>query len=329
MLNRLNAAWALRRVLVIGGEDAMTQYACALLHALGARETTLPPDADVQTLSRALCEGRTGAVIVPVAKTLASGDDPIQALRATSQLLSEMREAGVPLAIFASDADVYAESPCCADERTIVGGKTREGLTQTLVQLYADGVSRGLLGDPVPTIIVRHAPCLGCEHPATSQNRGWCRALLRGEAPTIAHPDAQGTFLHPLDVLLGALSLGARHLLGSPCAGIYTFGTPPQNLCANRSAWLRLCAQEGGERAFRTAYPPCSPACTPLDGTHMWKICGYRPQLNAVEALAFLLALERANVIGADAVQMERIRQTDALLTGKISSHRREAMKGV
>lgn len=318
MLNRITAAWTLRRVLVIGGDDPMTQYACALLHALGAREKMLPPDADVQTLSRTLCDGRVGAVIVPSAQTLASGDDPIQALHAVSQLLGEMREAGVPLAIFLSDADVYAESPICADERTPIGGKTREGFSQSLAQLYADGVSRGLLGDPVPTIIVRHAPCLGCVHPAVTQYGAWCRALLRGEAPTIEHPDAQGIFLHPLDALLGALSLGAYHLLVSPCDGIYLIGTPPQNLCANRSAWLHLSAQEGGTRAFRTAYPPYVPACTPLDGTRTRNICGFSAQLNACQSFSLLMAHERALAIGEDAAQFERSHQAELFLTAQI-----------
>lgn len=317
MLNRIIAAWALRRVLVIGGGDAMTQYACALLHILGAQERLLPPDANVQALSRALTDGRINAVLVPALQTITSDGDPLEALHAVSQLLREMREAGVPLALFLSDADVYAESPIYANERTPIGGKTREGLTQSITQLYADGFSRGLLGDPVPVIIARHAPCLGSSHPAVTQYGAWCRALLRGDAPTIEHPDAQGIFLHPLDVLLGALSLGAHHRLVSPCAGIYHIGTSPQNFCANRSAWLRLSAQEGSERAFQTAYPPYPPTYTPLDGTRAQTICGSSVQLNAIQSLAHLMAHERALAISEDAAQMERNRQSELFLTAQ------------
>lgn len=331
LLKELTEAWRLRRVLIIGGEDIMTRYATTLLSVLGARVKTLPADANAQTLSRALAEGRTGAVLISAAHDLTPDGDLFDVLHTLSLLFVEMREAGVPLAILLSHADVYAPDAqlLYADEYTPLGGKTREGLIQAIAQLYADGVSRGLLGDPVPTIIGRHAPCLGSDHPATAQYSAWCRALLRGEAPIIEHPDAQGTFLHPLDVLLGALSLGALHWQGTPAAGIYTLGVTPHNLCANRSAWLRLSTQEGGERAFRSAYPPRTPPCTPLDGTRVRALCGYCPQLNAIAALTFLMAHERASAIGEEAAQMERIRQAEALLTGKAPSPHCEAIKGV
>lgn len=317
MLEQLTAAWRLRRVLLIGGADDMTGYAAALLRALGTQHITLPPDAGTPALYGALSGGRIHAVLIPAAHALSAGSGLSAQIDALCTLLGEMREAGVPLAILCSHADVYApgkDAPA-ADEHAPLGGKTREGLYQSILQLIADGCSRGLMGDPVRTVICRHAPCLGSGHPDTAQYSAWCRAILRSETPVIEHPDAQGTFLHPLDVMLGALCLGAHHLLvRRDSGGIYNLGDAPKNRCANRSAWRILAEREGCTRACRYAHPPYPPERHLLDGARAKAACGLSTQLNARQALSFLMAHERARCIGSEAAEILRTEQAETLL---------------
>lgn len=317
MLNQLTAAWRARRVLLIGGPDAQNLYTEALLAALGARAARIPPDSRADTLSRALLRGRIGAVIVPSAHALTDGCDLFAQLHALDLILREIREAGVPLCILCSHEDVYIHeaSSWQAEETAPIGGRTKEGLIQSILQLYADGVSRGLMGDAVRTIICRHAPCLGGGHQSVRQYGAWCRALLQEDAPVVESPGAQGTFLHPLDAALGALCLGARVLQGeADCAGSFNVAPGPENLCANRSAFAFLAASEGCARAPREAHPQRREPLTPLSGEKLRRLCGFSPLLSAKEALAFYMELERALAVSEAAAQIKLREQAEHFL---------------
>ena len=317
MLHRLTAAWRLRRVLLIGGTDAQNQYTQALLESLGARPARIPPDARAHTLNRALCAGRIGAVIIPSAHALCA-ESLHKQLSALHLILSEIREAGVPLTILCSHEDVYAPQGASwqAEETAPLGGRTQEGLFQSILQLYADGFSRGLLSDPVPTIIVRHAPCLGGGHESVAQYNAWCRALLCGESPIIEHPAAQGMFLHPLDAALGTLCLGAGALEGeSGFTGFFNVAPGPHNLCANSTAFALLSAEENGSRAAASSRPPRLPSVTPLSGEKIRRLCGFSPVLDAGQALAFLMEHARALAISEAAAEIKRKEQAEFVLT--------------
>lgn len=318
MLEKLTAAWRARRVLLIGEADVQALYTEALLLALGARPARIPPDARAQTLNRALCTGRISAVIIPSAHALAQEGSLSAQLSVLHLILSELREAGVPLCILCSHEDVYAPGGDAwqAEEPAPLGGRTREGLYQAILQLYADGFSRGLLGDPVSTLICRQAPCLGSTHEHVRQYAAWCRAILHGDAPVIEHPAAQGTFLHPLDAALGALCLGAGALEGEAgFTGSFNIAPGTQNLCANRSACTFLTASEGCTRAAQETHPPRSTPSSPLCGAKLRQLCGYSPMLNARQALSFLMEHERALAVSDSAAQIKRREQAEQFLS--------------
>jgi len=92
MLRQLSAVWRARRVLLIGGREDAAATLEAWLTVLGARCQSLPPDADAETLNRTLTAGRIFAVIV--CHPPASGT-----------LLTEIREAGVPLTMICKSGD--------------------------------------------------------------------------------------------------------------------------------------------------------------------------------------------------------------------------------
>ena len=125
MMERLSAGWRGRRVLLVGGENGLCDAMKAMLTEIGARATCARTDADAQTLCRALGKGRTSAVLL--LEEPKKGSLPER----TATLMTETREAGVPLFMLLSDV---RSSP---------------------IQTAALGVSRGLLGDPVRTIILR------------------------------------------------------------------------------------------------------------------------------------------------------------------------------
>lgn len=297
MIRHLHAAWRARRVLLIGGTDRSTWFMQELLDALGARCARIPACTDNETLCRAMQDGRVSVVIIPKAHALAPGEGLTAQLRALLILLGEAREAGIPLVMLLSDENVYqlADTPWSLSESAPIGGETPEGLAQSILQLCAQGVSRGLLGDAVSTLIVRHMPCLGCGHPAVAQYSAWCRAFARDEVIDVMHPGAQGVFQHPLDAALGALALGARYLGGDRrCTGAFNLGVGPQNLIANRSAALRFIRDHGGKRPIREQ-EDSSPARTPiLDGARARLLCGVQPLIPGDEALSMLLTLEHA-----------------------------------
>lgn len=299
MIDKLYESWRARRVLLVGGPDLQTLFTQALLEELGAKTARIPTGSSSETLCRALSAARIGAVIVPRAHALAETADPIAHLSALQTLTTEVREAGVPLLILCSDVSVYRARPrpWYAREEDLTGGQTREGLCQSLLQLYAEGAARGLMGDAVCTLIVRHMPCLGGSSPLSAQYTAWCRTLLRGELIPVEHPSMQGVFLHPLEAACGALMLGARFFSGDTGVDescIFNLGAGPHNLCANRSAALRFVARQGGTRPIQESEPPLAVSPPLLDGSRARLLCGARCLFSADEALDMLLELERA-----------------------------------
>lgn len=99
MLRQLGAVWRARRVLLIGGKGDTAPTLEAWLTVLGARCLSLPPDADAETLNRTLTAGRVFSVIVC--------QPP-----ASDTLLTEIREAGVPLAILCPPGDTQEAALC-------------------------------------------------------------------------------------------------------------------------------------------------------------------------------------------------------------------------
>ena len=303
VLDKLLSTWRARRVLIVGGKDALTPWMNAILSELGARPVCVTPGCGAEALCRVMNDGRVSAVIIPAAHTLHEGGLEMQ-LSALSTLLCEVREAGVPLTILCSDASVYraSEQVWYAREEDPLGGRTREGLIQSILQLYADGMSRGLLGDAVTTLLVRHMPCLFSDSPFTRQYARWCRELLAGEPLHVEHPGMQGIFMHPLDVACGALMLGARFLSGEDMQeNVFNLSTGPDNLCANRSAALRLVNQHGGTRPLVESEPPLPPRSPLLDGSRARYTCGFRCRISAGAALSQLLEWTRAAQNGEEA----------------------------
>lgn len=310
MLDKLYAAWRARRVLLVSGQDRQSQWMLSFLEELGAKAARIPPDASAEMLCRAMSEGRISAVIAPKADALSAEGSLIAQLTALSTLLNEAREAGVPLVMLCSSANVYRaqQHPWYAREDDPIGGETRDGLIQSILQTFADGVSRALMGDAVSVQCIRHMPCLGEGNPSVAQYGAWCDALLDGELVSVEHPSMQGVFLHPLDVICGALSLGARYFAGEePCTGIFNLGAGPHNLSANRSAALRLISRSGGTRPICESNPPVDVVPPLLDGSRSRLLCGIRSLISGEEALSMLLELTRAARESKEA-EMDEIR---------------------
>ena len=316
MIHQLHAAWRARRVLLIGGKDRAVLFMQTLLDELGAKTARLAPGFHAETLHRSLTEGRVSAVIVPCMRTFKQGCVTTQ-LSALITLLSEAREAGVPLVILMSDENVYRAfyHPWHAQETDPIGGETPQGLIQSILDLYAGGVSRGLCGDPVSVQIMRHLPCLGCGHPAVAQYSAWCEAAENNDALEVQHPGLQGVFVHPLDVCCGALLLGARFLLGdTSCTGAFNLGACSENLIPNRTASLRFTRRLGVTRPIREAEPPLSAVLPLLDGTKARLLCGARCHISGEEALMQLFFLEQTYEANFSMVDQEIKAQVHAYL---------------
>ena len=315
MIHQLHAAWRARRVLLIGSTDRTTLYMQALLRELGARSALLAPGFQPETLHRALTKGRVSAVIVPCMRLFAQGSITEQ-LAALIALMTEVREAGIPLVILMSDENIYrAEGhPWHAQENDPIGGETPDGLIQSILDLYACGVSRGLCGDPVSVQIVRHLPCLGCGHPAAEQYSTWCRAAS-DECIQVHHPSATGSFVYPLDICCGVLLLGARFLLGDTgCTGAFNLGASSENLIPNRTAALRLIRRLGVKRSIRESEPPQTDPLPLPDGTKARLLCGARCRISGEDALLRLFETEQAALNGAESELREIEQQTRAYL---------------
>jgi len=238
-------------------------------------------------------------------------------LAALSTLLTEAREAGVPLVILLSDDGVYRASggPWYAQESDPIGGETPQGLIESLLEIYADGVSRGLLGDPVRTLCVRHLPCLGCGHPAAAPYSAWCRAAAQNLPLSVPHPGAQGVFVHPLDACCGALLLGARFILGdTSCTGAFNLGADCENLVPNRTAALRFTRRLGVKRPIRETEPPHVELLPLPDSAKARLLCGARCFVSGEEALMQFYTLAQAGEEGFEAQAQEIRKQTRAYL---------------
>lgn len=115
------------------------------LCSLGARPICLSAPFDEESLCRFLHQGRFSCVIVPSLSDLCPGDSDNR-LSALNMLLSESREAGVPLVMLLSGND---------------GDETAQLFSHAL------GYSMGAQGDPVSVQCIRHEPaniiaaCLG------------------------------------------------------------------------------------------------------------------------------------------------------------------------
>ena len=316
MIHQLHAAWRARRVLLIGGEDRTTLVMQTLLDELGAKTARLAPGCRAEHLHRALTASRVSAVIVPCMRLFSRGGVTDQ-LSALITLLCEAREAGIPLVILMSDENVYrvAAHPWHPQETDPIGGESPQGLIQSILDLYAGGVSRGLSGDPVSVQIVRHLPCLGCGHPAARQYGAWCRAACSGGAIEVERPSASGVFIHPQDVCCGALLLGARFLLGdTACTGAFNLGAGSENLMPNRTAALRFIRRLGVARAVRETEPQPDDALPLPDGTKARLLCGARCRIPGEDALMRLFEIEQAAQSGPESEKLEILSQTQAYL---------------
>ena len=317
MIHPLEAAWRGRHVLLVGRPGRACAYMQALLEALHAKCARISPGADAESLCRAMQTGRISAVIVPEMRALAPQEHLIAQLSSLLLLLGECREAGVPLALFLSDAAVYrtAAHPWLVSEEEPIGGETQDGLIQSLLQLCADGVSRGLLGSAVHTLCVRHPPLLGCGHPATAAYSRWCAALDAGERLDVPHPGRQALFVSPLDICAGALKLGARFFSGdSACTGLFNIAAGAECAAASRTAALRFCRDHGGLRPILETAPALDPPAPRLDGRKAQRLAGARTVIPLDEALSMLLALERAARISPESELDEIARQAQAYL---------------
>lgn len=317
MLQKLFSVWRARHVLIVGKALSPVTFTQLFFEELGAKAARIPPDASCETLCRSLSAGRISALIVPMAHALCESSDPFAHLEALRVLLSEAREAGVPLVILCSDAPVYRaqQHPWYAREEDAIGGESRAGLIASLMQLCADGVSRGLLGYPVRVLILRHMSCLGCGSRETQQYDAWCRALIADDVLKVEHPAMQGVFQHPLDMVCAAAALGARFFDGQEdCSGVFNVGVGPQNLCANRSAALRLIRRTGGTRPISESEPPLAQPLPLLDGSRVRLLLGLRSLLCTDDALDMLL--EQTRAAGDPAAQIACMRaQTQKYLT--------------
>ena len=200
MLEAMLEGWRGKRVLIVGDRGGLCAFLIAVLDEIGARPVCVSDRADAQTLCRALTAGRVSAAILPGEMT---GRSLPERLEATLTLTREVREAGVPLLLAMSDAAVYRGGGRM-NEAGEIGGRTREGMEASILQTALLGAARGLMGDAVRTMLVRHAPVLGEDCAA------WCDALLEGRTIRVRHPAARGVFVHPLDIVCCGLTLGAR-----------------------------------------------------------------------------------------------------------------------
>lgn len=317
MINPLQSAWRARHVLLLGPAGRPCAFMQALLEALGAKCARISPTEDAEALCRAMQRGRICAVIVPELRALSPRGDAAAQLSALTLFLGECREAGMPLALLLSDAAVYraAARPWLVCEEDPIGGETRDGLVQSMLQLYADGVSRGLIGDTVRVICARHPPLLGCGHPSVLPYSLWCDALDAGGRLHVPHPGMQGLFVSPLDICCGALLLGARFLSGDDmCSGIFNLAAGPECAAANRTAALRFGRDHGSKRPILETNPPAPPPAPQLGGERARRLAGAHTLIPMDEALSMLLALERAARISPEEELKEINRQAQDYL---------------
>lgn len=300
MLEAMLEGWRGRRVLIVGDQNGLCAFLIAVLEEIGTRPTCISDRADAQTFCRALTAGRIGAVILPGEMT---GGGLPERLAATMMLTAEIREAGVPLLMALSDAPVYRGGACRMSEAEPIGGRTREGLEASILQMALGGAARGLLGDPVRTLLIRHAPILGGQYAA------WCDALLAHQAIDVHHPTARGVFVHPLDVVCCALTLGAAALRRGE-GGVYNLGTDARHIDIHRNAARRFAARHHGMQTLHEIDGKDDVPALLLDGGAMRRLCGAGCRLDVDQALDLLLEQRRAAREGQEAEAIRRLTRT-------------------
>ena len=300
MLEAMLEGWRGRRVLIVGNGGGLCAFLIAVLDEIGARPACVSDRADAQTLCRALTAGRVSAAVLPGEMT---GRSLPERLAATMTLTEEIREAGVPLLLALSDAAVYRGGGGRANETAEIGGQTREGLEASILQTALLGAARGLLGDAVRTVLVRHAPVLGEECAA------WCDALLEGRALDVRHPAARGVFAHPLDIVCCALALGAQAFRRGE-GGLYNIGTDARSISTYRSAAQRLAVRHGGEGALHERTEADETATQLLDGSAARRLCGAACRLDADQALDLLFEQRRAAREGRETETVRQMART-------------------
>ncbi len=267
----MREVWRGRRV-VMAGDDLWMQ---AMLEEMGVQIKHLLPETDVQTMCRTMQEERVHALILPCG---AQKGRVSKQLSMVEKSLMEAREAGIPLTMMYSDISVYQAENGWMREQDQTGGRTRAGLVQSVLQLYADGVSRGLEGDSVQTLIIRQMPCM--DGKMVDQ---WCSALQAGRPVHVIQPNRWNIFQHPLDAASAVLALGARYLSGKmESGGVFNIGT--HNVCTNREAASVFAKRYGGSCLFCEDETQGKMPLL-LDGTKAQNFC--LPPLSTQEALDY------------------------------------------
>ena len=223
-------------------------------------------------------------------------------LEATLTLTREVREAGVPLLLAMSDAAVYRGGGRM-NEAGEIGGRTREGMEASILQTALLGAARGLMGDAVRTMLVRHAPVLGEDCAA------WCDALLEGRTIRVRHPAARGVFVHPLDIVCCGLTLGARAFRCGE-GGVYNIGTDERSIGTRQSAARRLAMRHGGAGTAQEEAEDGEPPAQLLDGSAARRLCGAACRLDVDQALDLLFEQRRAARAGQEEEAIRRMTRT-------------------
>ncbi len=144
--------WRGKRVLIVGKPDGLCAFLTAMLEEIGARQM------------RRRSGGCTGAL--PRADggadwrgDSAGRDDGARSARTagghahTDSGNPRGWRAAVLLAL--SDVAVYPSSAGKMNETAAIGGRTREGLEASILQMAILGAARGLTGDAVRTMLIR------------------------------------------------------------------------------------------------------------------------------------------------------------------------------
>ena len=184
-----------------------------------------------------------------------------------------------------------------------IGGRTREGMEASILQTALLGAARGLMGDAVRTMLVRHAPVLGEDCAA------WCDALLEGRTIRVRHPAVRGVFVHPLDVVCCGLTLGARAFRCGE-GGVYNIGTDERSIGTRQSAARRLAMRHGGAGTAQEETEDGEPPAQLLDGSAARRLCGAACRLDVDQALDLLFEQRRAARAGQEEAAIRRMTRT-------------------
>ncbi len=173
----------------------------------------------------------------------------------------------------------------------------------SILQTALLGAARGLMGDAVRTMLVRHAPVLGEDCAA------WCDALLEGRTIRVRHPAARGVFVHPLDIVCCGLTLGARAFRCGE-GGVYNIGTDERSIGTRQSAARRLAMRHGGAGTAQEEAEDGEPPAQLLDGSAARRFCGAACRLDVDQALDLLFEQRRAARAGQEEAAIRRMTRT-------------------